>query len=350
MNGRMISGPGDSLSKMVADRARLSQTGANPQAVRDLDLMIESRKRLDDRRALLDKVPPSVAMDALNSWHEAREQARKMLAAGYSIQQVKAAVRPLLVNPNETIGSRKSRRARRKKRREARKKRREERRKAGKGIFRKIGKAIKKGAKFIFRGAAKLNPVLVGARAAVLSLIKKNAGGLATKFKAMGAERARNKWENLGGSWRSLQRAVERGAGSRITGFRDDGGTLGADEDADESESSKQGESGLDKLWTLAKPILEKLLGAFGIVLSGSGKATKVEVKGGSALDRQVKAALEKAMRLPESDATKAVREQAEDAANPSTGGGAGFSSGVGISPVLLAGLAALLIFATRNR
>lgn len=347
MLGKVISGPGDAdYSRLVNEKTRLEASG-NLKAANDVQRIIEAQQRLDAKRDLL-STSPSVAMDTLNAWHEARELARKMLAQGHTLQEVKAAVRPLLVHPSETIGGRR----RRRERRAARKARRAKRRAEGKGIFRKIGKALKKGVQFVFHGAAKLNPVLAGARAAVLSLVKRNAGGLATRFHQMGVEKARKKWEHMGGSFRHLQKAVTKGAGAPITGFADDGGYIGADDDADTDEqaSEKQGGDGLDKLWQVAKPILEKLLGVFGIAISGKGKETRVTVTEGGKLDRAAKQVLENAMRQVDTAATKAIREQVQDAENPNTGGGPGYNGGVAISPLVLAGVAALVIFASKKR
>lgn len=341
MLGKVISGPGDAdYSRLQNEQSRLLASG-NLKAAQDVQRIIEAKQRMDAKRDLLSS-SPSVALDTLNSWHEARELAKQMLAQGYTLQQVKAAVRPLLVNPGQTMTGRKERRRRRKERRA-------KRRAEGKGIFRKIGKALKKGVQFVFHGAAKLNPVLVGARAAVLSLVKRNAGGLATRFQKIGVERARKKWEHLGGSFKHLQSAVRKGAGAPITGFADDGGYIGAD-DADEQASEKQGGDGLDKLWQIAKPILEKLLGVFGIAISGKGKQTRVTVTEGGKLDKAAKAALENAMRQVDTEATDAIRKQVGDAENPNTGGGAGYNGGVAISPVVLVGVAALVIFASKKR
>lgn len=336
MHGRIISGIGyadPETIRLETELLRVRRTSpttflkSNYQ--RDLEKAIETRKRIAAKRdqLLTNAGTTEDALDVLNARAEAEDMADRMKAAGYTDAQIQATVRPLLVNPASTITGRKERRA-------ARQKRREERRKAGKGIFRKIGAAIKKGAGFVFKGAAKLNPVLVGARAAVLSLVSKNTFGLADAFLKGGADKARKKWEAVGGDFAKLQQAVQQGAGQRITGLDDydelpysmqPGGVIGV---APVAAGAAAG--GIAKLWAIAKPIIEKLLGALGVRLEGK---------------------LKQAIDAPDDAETKAIREQADDAENPETGDGPGSNGGgAAISPLLLAGIAAAVIFATSKR
>lgn len=336
MHGRIISGIGYSdpetlrlETELLRVRRTSPTTFLKSNYQRDLEKAIETRKRIAAKRdALLQSTRTNQdALDVLNARAEAEDLADRMKAAGYTNAQVQAVVRPMLVDPGMTITGRKERRA-------ARKKRREERREAGKGIFRKIGTAIKKGASFAFKGLAKVNPVLAGARTAVLSLVAKNALGLADTLRNAGAEKARKKWEAVGGDFAKLQKAVEKGAGQRITGlddYEDLPGSMTPGEVIGVAPlAAGAAASGLVKLWALAKPIIEKLLGALGVRLEGK---------------------LKQAVEAPDDPETKAIREQADDAENPETGAGPGSNGGgAAISPLLLAGVAAAVIFATSKR
>jgi hypothetical protein len=168
----------------------------------------------------------------------------------------------------------------------------------------------------------------------VLSLVSKNTFGLADAFIKGGADKARKKWEAVGGDFAKLQQAVQQGAGQRITGLDDydelpysmqPGGVIGV---APVAAGAAAG--GIAKLWAIAKPIIEKLLGALGVRLEGK---------------------LKQAIDAPDDAETKAIREQADDAENPETGDGPGSNGGgAAISPLLLAGIAAAVIFATSKR
>lgn len=363
MHGRIIAGLeawDPEVTRLEAEVNRLNRQGNNATpgayltktkaaSLDHLKQVLETRKRLAQKRAMLAQYGGGQdALDAMNARREAADLARRMRAAGYTEAQVQATVRPMLVDPASTITGRKERRAKRRKRRE-------ERKKAGKGIFRKIGKALKSAGTFVFKGLAKVNPVLAGARVAVLSLVRKNAGGIADKMRAAGADKMRKTWEGVGGDFAKLQRAVEKGAGQRITGLIgqapafDDNDIPPDDQDAAvEAEVEK---TGLDKLWELAKPILVKLLGVVGIVIEGTGKQTKVKAAGGSAVDRTLKRELSRALRRADSAITKAVGGQVEDALDPNTGGGAGNNGGgASISAPVMLGLAALLIFVAKQR
>jgi hypothetical protein len=333
MHGRIISGIGYSdpeTLRLETELLRIQRSSPTAPFLksnyqRDLEKTLETRKRINAKRESLRATSrtPADALDVLNARAEAEDLADRMKAAGYTDSQIQATVRPMLVNPAATITGRAERRA-------ARKKRREERKAAGKGIFRKIGAAIKKGAGTIFKGAAKLNPLLVGARAAVLSLVSKNTLGLADKFRSAGVDKARKKWEALGGDFAKLQEAVQKGSGQRITGL---------DDYYDLPESMQPGMvigvaplavGGMAKLWAIAKPVVEKLLGVLGVKLDKP---------------------LEEALATPDDAEAKAIREQADDAEDPNTGDGEG-SNGGGkpISPLLLAGIAAAVIFAVSKK
>ena len=332
MHGRIISGIGTfdpDVTRLEAELANVRRTSAGTflksNYQRDLEKTLETRKRMAAKRDALASSTRTTgdALDVLNARAEAQDLAARMKAAGYTQAQIQATVTPMLVNPSMTITGRKERRA-------ARKARREERKKAGKGIFRKIGNAIKKGAQFVHKGAAKLNPILAGARVAVLSLVAKNAGGLADSMRAKGADKMRRTWENLGGDFAKLQAAVEKGAGQRMTGLFDYGDLPGGSQPNEViGVAPMVAAGGVSKLWEVAKPIIEKLLSVVGIRVSKE---------------------VEKALDVPDSEETKAIRAQAEDALDPNTGQGPGSNGGgAAISPLVLGGLAALLIFATRN-
>ena len=331
MHGRIIAGIGYTDPEITRIEAALANakrttpgTFTKSTYIRQLEQILEQRKRMNQRRDALASTAnnPTDALDVLNARAEARDLAERMKAAGYTQAQIQATVTPMLVNPDSTITGRKERR-------EARRKRREERKKAGKGIFRKIGNAIKKGASFVYKGAAKLNPVLAAARVATLSLVAKNAGGLADSMRKAGADKMRRKWENLGGDFAKLQQAVEKGSGQRITGifeYEELPGSMQPNQVIGVAPVAAA--TGISKLWEVAKPIIEQLLRAVGIRVSKE---------------------VEKALDVPDSEETKAVRAQAEDALNPETGDGPGSNGGTAISPLVLGGLAALLIFATRK-
>jgi hypothetical protein len=161
-------------------------------------------------------------------------------------------------------------------------------------------------------------------------LVSKNTLGLADKFRSAGVDKARKKWEALGGDFAKLQEAVQKGSGQRITGL---------DDYYDLPESMQPGMvigvaplavGGMAKLWAIAKPVVEKLLGVLGVKLDKP---------------------LEEALATPDDAEAKAIREQADDAEDPNTGDGEG-SNGGGkpISPLLLAGIAAAVIFAVSKK
>lgn len=359
MNGRIISGAyGDpEITRLEAEINRLTRSGAsnaagawlksggNSAALSQLQAMLESRKRIAQKRAALDDtgLDRSTAMDVVNARREAKDLAARMKAGGYTRAQIADAVRSMLVNPSGTMTGKKERQARRAKR----KARREERKKAGKGIFRKIGKAIAKGAAFVYKGVAKLNPALAIGRTATLDLVRRNAGGIATKMQRGGSDKARKKWEHLGGNWDKLKAAIEKGSGQRMTGFYP---ITGPEEDDKEEAPKEEKKDFLDKLFAMAKPILKVILGAFGVKFDPQPDGTsKVRIEGGSAADRELKKQLDRAYSTI-SPEEAAIDKQAQDALNPNTGGGAGYNGGgAAISPLVWAGIAAVAILVLRK-
>jgi len=337
MHGRIISGVAKTfdpeLYRLKAEAERLGANPADIASAEQLREVITTRERINTRREMLDNAPTDVG----NARREALELAGRMKEQGYTIQQIAAAVRPMLVNPGSTITGRKERQARR-----------AARKAAGKGIFRKIGNALKDAGSFVWKGVAKLNPVLAGARVATLSLVSKNAGGIADQMRSKGSAEMRRKWENIGGDFAKLQKAVKKGTGQSITGL------CGVDEDnepnpnesaAENAAADGKGKEPLDKLWELAKPVIETLLGAVGINVQGKGKDTTVKVTKGGALDRQAKAEILRAFSKVEGKVTEAVRGQVRDALDPNTGAGPGYNSGdEKISPLVWGGLGIALL------
>ena len=354
MNGRMIAGVENFdplVTKMRAEYERLDRLGSRGALEkRQLQQAIESRERMALKRSQLRQYGGRVsdALDVQNARKEAKDLARKMKAAGYTDAQIRATVEPMLVDPNRTMNGRKERKA-------ARKQRREERKAAGKGVFRKIGTALKKAGGFVFKGLAKLNPVLAGARVAFLSLVAKNAGGIADKMHKEGAAKMRKKWEKLGGDFAKLQKAVKKGTGRTITGFIGSA-DLGPDDDpelmaAEDAAAEGKDTTLMDKLWELAKPILESFFPGLGVKVStGADGKKKVQVTGSGEVEARLKRELQRVINVKESPQTQAVREQLSDAIDPNTGAGAGYNSGESkVSPMVWVGLAALLIFATKR-
>jgi len=373
MHGRIISGIGYAdaeTTRLRAELQRLQMQGsgwAKSNAQKDLERELIHRERMGAKRAALRQVSrtPSDALDVLNAQAEAAELAERMKRAGYTRQQIDATTRPMLVNPSETITGRAERRARRAARKEARKERREERKAAGKGIFRKIGKAVKEGAKKVVKGLARLNPVLAGARTAFLSAIKNNAFGLADKLSKVDRAKLRKKYETLGGKWDNLAEALSQGTGQRITGIYDELDELpypttpeavigaipllataatsllgggGAAAGAGAAAAGAKAGGGFLKILELAKPLIEPILKLFGIELKGKEK--------------------EEYDAVTETPEAKQIRELADDAMDPNTGGGEGYvggksdgSGGLGGNlPLIIGGAALLLIFATKKR
>lgn len=356
MHGRIISGIASldpEVTRLQAQYERIQQTGkGDAQTLKQLRQAITTRERIALKRSELRQTGKrgTDAIDVVNARKDALDLAARMKAQGYTDAQIRATVTPLLVNPSSTITGKKERKA-------ARQKKRAERKAAGKGVFRKIGTALKKAGSFVWKGLAKVNPVLAGARVAVLSLVAKNAGGIADKMHKEGADKMRKKWQNVGGDFAKLQKAVKKGTGRAITGFisggdgPDDSPELMQDMVAEDLAADGGDTTALDKLWELAKPILESFLPGLGVkVTKGADGKTKVEVKGGTELESRLKKELQRALGRKDSANTQAVRDQVQDAMDPNTGDGPGTNSGdKSISPMVWAGLAALLIFATKR-
>jgi hypothetical protein len=337
MHGTIISGldsnPEILRLQLEVDRLRKKTPGfAKSTALRDAEKLLTYRQKMEARKAALFAEAEEIGADALDllaSRIEAQDMAERMQAAGYTDAQIQAIIRPMVVNPSSTITGRKERKA-------ARQKRREERRAAGKGIFRKIGKAIKEGAQKAFSGLAKLNPVLVGARAAFLGVVKKNTFGLADKLAGSDEGKLQRKWKGIGGEWDKLRSAIASGKGQRITGL-DDWYDIPSDRTPEmvlgaiPVVAAAASKDGLGKILELAKPVIELILGAVGIKLGGREKAE---------LDA-----------IPTSPEAKTIQEQAEDAADESTGEGAGYNSGSKpFSPILLAAIAAGVLILARKK
>jgi hypothetical protein len=150
----------------------------------------------------------------------------------------------------------------RQRRREARRKRREERRERGDAWWQKLGAAAKKVA-----------PPLVAARAAMLALVSANFNGLADKMARANPERARDKWEAMGGEWDKMEAAIRKGGGTvqgigfvplvlpTILSLNAGGAPV-----APGAPAAKGG--GLAALWKIATPILAPILKLLGIDLA----------------------------------------------------------------------------------
>jgi len=346
-----MAGLDPEITRLELERDRLTRTQPGPfksAALRDTERILEHRRRMAAKRAYLfsqagEGATVGELADVANARAEAQDLAARMSAAGYTPQQIRAQIAPMYVNPGVTITGKAERRA-------ARKKRREERRAAGKGIFQKIGKALKKGAAFIHKGAAKLNPVLVGGRAAFLDAMRRNIFGLASTLAKKDQAKLRKKWENLGGDYDKLKAAIEKGSGQPVTGLDDydnfpsaqmpdqvigvaplvlaagkmllsSGGGSGA---AAGAAAGGGGGNIFQKIIGIARPIIEAVLKVFGIKLAPKDQAQ---------LDA-----------VPKSAEGDAVEAQMKDAEDPTSGGGAGFNSGkVPVSLIALAGIAAAL-------
>lgn len=125
----------------------------------------------------------------------------------------------------------------------------------------------------IGQGLNRLNPLFVGARAAVLALVAGNFNGLADKMRAANPDRARAKWEGFGGDWAKMQEAMSKGAGTaQGVGFSPllipvidmlaQGGPVPDGPPAPGRDGSG---GGLASLWKVAKPIIEPILSLLGI-------------------------------------------------------------------------------------
>lgn len=110
------------------------------------------------------------------------------------------------------------------KRRRRRKARRKRRRKRRRKFFKKIGRGIQKVVKTGFKGLAKFNPVLAAARLAMLTLVKSNARGIATKMHKANQKTVEKVWRTAGGKWNTLRKAIRKGRSKGITGVMAPGG------------------------------------------------------------------------------------------------------------------------------
>lgn len=216
-------------------------------------------------------------------------------------------------------------------------------------FFRKIGDAFAKGAKTVFRGLAKVNPVLIPARAAFLAMVRNNKGGVARKMQAKGIDKARRQWENLGGDFAKLQEAVKAGAGRPIQGI---GAAMDIDPDLAAMLAEVQRAAGrpvkgvgavpaFGAILEAAKPILEKILGILGIKL-GEPEAPGAPVDPAEA---ELARAMEQA---PPSPITERIREATADPGLPSPGGGGG--GNVPWVPLAIGAGALFLLSSRRNR
>lgn len=223
------------------------------------------------------------------------------------------------------------------------------------GFFRKIGEAFKKGASFLWKGAAKINPVLVPARAAFLTMVKNNSGGIAKQMQRKGADKARKKWEALGGDWGHLKKAIEQGAKAPIKGI----GAMDIDPQLTallveiNRAANVQGIGALPAFAAIlqaAKPIIEPILKILGIKLGEKepeGGGAPVPDPAGADLAKQLE-------QIPPSPVTEQVQRAVQDPGtpNPSGGGGGGAEGGSSIPwvPIAIGGGVLLLLVNNRRR
>jgi hypothetical protein len=143
------------------------------------------------------------------------------------------------------------RRTERKARKAAKKAKRRARREKKGGLFRRIGKGIKKGFKTVAKGIVKVSAT--PARLAFLAALRMNAGGVSEKLKyaylteqqaiAMGIDRdefrklkevhgkVEKMFKKLGGSSKALRRAILSGKRKNLRGFEElEGGLMGINE------------------------------------------------------------------------------------------------------------------------
>lgn len=216
------------------------------------------------------------------------------------------------------------------------------------GFFKRIGDAFKKGAKTVFRGLAKVNPVLVPARAAFLTMVRNNVGGVAKKLQRAGIDKARRKWENLGGDFAKLQAAVKEGAGAPIKGI----GALNIDPELSALLSTIQEAAGSPvrgvgavpgfmAVLEAAKPILQAILSALGLKL---GQAAP-----GEAVPPEERALVDQLQTVQDSPVTQRIQEATADPGTPNTGAGGGAGGAIPWIPIAI-GAGALLLLSSRKR
>ncbi|MCX7901200.1 MAG: hypothetical protein N2483_02700 [Burkholderiaceae bacterium] len=327
MNGEIIAGYRDpeiarieaEIRKLGGEPGRKPMLASGPKAASLLQLqdVLEMRKRMADRRSSIG------SLDELRARQEALELARAMKAQGYTDAQIVAVVRPMLVSVAETVTGRKRSKS--------------ERKAARKQVLKRLGEGFKKAVKGAFKGLAKLNPALVTARAYTLQLVANNAAGLATRMARMGPDRAKQRWQSIGGDWSKLRAAIEQGAAKPMRGFEQSIGvapaliSAGAEllSSAGKAEPKASGKkSMLATLGAIARPVLKIILPLFGIKLAEDGS---VQVDGNKPEDDATRKALEQLG--PDTDLSRAVEAQAKDAADPSTGAGEGHNSGSAALP-----------------
>lgn len=105
----------------------------------------------------------------------------------------------------------------------------------------------------------KVNPIMIGARAAFLSLVRSNASGLATKL-ARDTSKAVRVWERFGGDGGALRGAITTGGG-RVGVLP---ALVGAELGAEIAAGGGGGREGGGDLWKVAKPIIDAILAVFG--------------------------------------------------------------------------------------
>lgn len=224
------------------------------------------------------------------------------------------------------------------------------------GFFRKIGEAFKKGASFLWKGAAKINPILVPARAAFLTMVKNNTGGIAKQMQRKGADKARKKWEALGGDWGHLKKAIEHGAKAPIKGI----GAMDIDPQLTALLLEVNKAAGVQGIGAIpafaailqaAKPIIEPILKILGIKLGEKepeGGGAPVPDPAGEQLAKELN-------NLPPSPVTDQVQRAVQDPGLPNPGGGGGSDGGGGFMsqpwvPFAIGGGVLLLLMNNRRR
>jgi hypothetical protein len=332
MHGSIISGTMMNpeilrLQTELASAKYRSPGSTKSLRTRQLEQELEWRKRAEARKALLQ----GDALDAAASRIEAQTMAERLAAAGYNKAQIQSIVRPMIVSPELTITGRAERRAKRAARKEARKAKREQRKAEGKTF----GQRVKKGLKKVASGLARVNPVLVGGRAAFLEAVKGNLLGLASKLAKVDQGKLKDKFEGLGGRWKNLKTAIEKGAGAPVTGIYDDAYMLPDSMMANQvigvaPLAAGAVAKGLPAILQAAKPFIEPILKIFGIVL-----------------DRKEKEQLDAVGDAPDAPEVRKSIEQAErDAEGGDDGGGLGGN----MTPLLIGGAALAAILLLRKK
>lgn len=88
------------------------------------------------------------------------------------------------------------------------------------GFFKDVGKFFKKVGKAVANVVNKVNPILVAGRAAFLSLVRDNSGGMATKLNSK-RDKVLEVWTTLGGDKAILKKALDHGAVNGIGALPD---------------------------------------------------------------------------------------------------------------------------------